>query len=72
MAKEPALTFRLSKPDHFKCSLCVVGSESGRFSIDTDVRTMIEAFKSHVGEYHADEDVNQAAARIVREATETD
>jgi hypothetical protein len=71
MAKEPILTFVLSKPDKFHCSFCGHGPSEGAFSIDTDVSELIEAFKEHVQTHHPKgEDFSQAAARIVRQATE--
>jgi len=71
MAKEPILTFILSKPDKFHCSFCGHGPDEGAFTLDGHVRDLIAAFEAHVERYHPKgEDFSQAAARIVREATE--
>lgn len=68
MAKEPTLTFRLSRPSQFQCSLCPEIGDQGAFTLTTTVRELVEAFEEHVKEHHPKhEDVNQAAARIVRE-----
>lgn len=47
-----------------KCSTC------GTVLCSTTSAELGRVFAAHVKERHNDEDVNQAAARIVREATE--
>jgi hypothetical protein len=72
MAKrEPILEFRLSRPGSFHCSFCGHRQDEGAFDIRGDVADLLEAFKAHIERFHpAGEDFSQAAARIVREATE--
>lgn len=69
MAKEPILEFRLTEPDYFRCSLCEPRKNAGMFSITTSAERLVNDFRQHVKEWHSRKDVNQAAARIVREAT---
>ena len=40
------------------------------FSLTTTQERLISDFKEHVEKYHTAEDLNQAAARIVRTVTE--
>lgn len=72
MAKrEPVLEFRLSKPEQFHCSFCGHAPDEGAFVARGEIEELVKAFKSHVEEHHPKgEDFSQAAARIVREATE--
>jgi hypothetical protein len=71
MAKEPVLEFRLSRPTLFHCSSCGNHQDEGAFVPRGEIEQLIEAFADHVRRYHsAGEDFSQAAARIVREATE--
>lgn len=66
MAKsEPMLRINYSKPEKPQCSVC--GEE---FDQDGSSLDMIAAFIFHVRQKHVHEDTGQAAARIVREATE--
>jgi hypothetical protein len=69
---EPMLTFRLSEGNEFRCSACghaVVQLGNARFVV-SGIPDLIAAFKEHVGRVHTKEDARQAAARIVREATD--
>jgi hypothetical protein len=55
-----------------RCSLCTFLINGPSFFLDADTynRKMNEVFEKHVAKKHSREDVNQAAARIVRESTE--
>jgi hypothetical protein len=74
MAKrEPILELRLSNPKSFHCSFCRVHGLEGMFVATGEgtVSDLVAAFEDHVQQFHtAGEDFSQAAARIVREATE--
>ena len=73
-ATEATLIFRYSD-DHFQCSLC--DGHDGIFTVTSTPDRLVEDFRKHVEEFHPEampkrkprEDVNRAAARIVREAT---
>jgi len=69
--REPILEFMLSRPKLFHCSFCRVKGLEGVFTITGTVPDLIAAFEDHVQQFHAEgEDFSQAAARIVKEATE--
>jgi hypothetical protein len=69
--KEAVLEYRLSRPDSFHCSLCGHRQDEGAFVASGDVKDLLDSFSNHVASYHpTGEDFSQAAARIVREATE--
>jgi hypothetical protein len=55
MAKEPVLTYKLSDPSKFQCSLCMPVAQQGAFTPAGDVDQLIDAFRIHVERFHADE-----------------
>ena len=68
---EPVIVFRLSNPSSFYCSTCRKTANGVIFSASGDVDSLLDSFSEHVASFHPDdEDVNQAAERIVRSATE--
>jgi hypothetical protein len=69
--EEPVLEFRLSNPYSFYCSSCKKMPNEVTFGASGDVDSLLDSFSRHVASLHpSDEDFSQAAARIVREATE--
>jgi hypothetical protein len=77
MEKEAMLVLRYSS-DRFQCSLCDARKDDGIFSSSWTPERLVQDFREHVERFHAEsihkkkprEDVNQAAARVIREATE--
>lgn len=44
--------------------------DEGAFTLNGDIRELVDAFRAHIEQFHPKgEDFSQAAARIVREAT---
>jgi len=70
MAKEPYLKPSKEHREFFQCSVCELAFKPN----PNDQGEMIRLFNEHLRIVHKEprEDVNQAAARIVREATERD
>jgi hypothetical protein len=59
---------------HGKCSACevyfTVGGKEAIASPETGIAALQEQFRTHFRKVHLHEDASQAAARVVREATE--
>ena len=52
MEKEPALVFKLSRPNIFRCSACRSPFQ-GEIAADGWVVDVIEVFREHVRRYHS-------------------
>ena len=70
MANEPILLFKLSRPQTFRCSACL-SEYRGDIEAEGWVIDVIDVFRDHVRRYHSkEENLSQAAVRVVREATD--
>jgi hypothetical protein len=69
MAKEPALVFKLSDPQTFRCSACN-GESQGDFAAEGWAVDVVDAFRIHVLRYHSKgQDFSQPASLMVTEAS---
>lgn len=71
--KPPRAIFVSKKPFAIKCPACSLRFDIGDYrtgTMDEKVGQMDRDYEKHFNEKHSHEDASQAAARIVREATE--